>query len=180
MHQTIYQTYHLHLAAQKQERHRPGQFGSLYTLGSPKPCPEMQENLPATKKYRGAYLKALARSSLPGSIFCSNIEPKVHHIPVSNDVILSLQPQLPRFFRALLAFAGDVVRIGNDFGADEAALEVGVDRPRGLRRRGADGYSPGAHFLRSGGEEGLQAEQRVPGTDQAVQARFLQSHVGEK
>src|SRR5258706_3566380 len=56
-------------------------------------------------------------------------------------------------FRALLTVQGDIVRVGDHLGADEAALEVGVDHSRRLRRRGADGDGPGAHFLRSGNTE---------------------------
>ena len=40
-------------------------------------------------------------------------------------------------------------------------LEIGVDHAGGLRRGVADVDRPGAHFLRAGGEVGLQAEQLV-------------------
>src|SRR6266571_8855624 len=99
--------------------------------------------------------------------FPSDIEPEVDYVAVAHDVFLSFQPHLSGFFRALLAFAGDVVSVGDHFGADEAALEVGVDHARGLRRGGPDLHGPGAHFLRPGGEIGLKAEQRVPGADKA-------------
>ena len=68
---------------------------------------------------------------------------------------------LPALLRAGLALAGDVVAERDDFGADEAALEVRVDHARGLRRGGARAHRPGAHFLRAGREIGLQAEQLV-------------------
>ena len=55
----------------------------------------------------------------------------------------------------------DEVLVGDDLGADEAALEVGVDHAGGLRRGGAGAHGPGAHFLRAGGEIGLQPEQLV-------------------
>src|SRR5438034_3114533 len=103
-------------------------------------------------------------------MFPSDVEPEVDHVAIAYDVVLSFQSHLSGFFRALLAFAGDVVRVGDHFGADETALEVGVDHARGLRRRGADWDGPGVRFLRPSGEIGLKAEQRVPGADQAVEA----------
>src|SRR5882762_9228086 len=108
----------------------------------------------------------------------SDVEPEVHYVAVAHDVVLSFQPQLARFFRALLASARDVVAVRDHLGADKAALEVGVDDARRLRRGGADLHGPRAHFLRPGGEEGLEPEQRVTGADQAIEARLLHSHVG--
>src|SRR5258708_33009724 len=76
----------------------------------------------------------------------SNVKPEVHHVPVPNQVLLPFQSHLSRFFRALLAFADDVVSVGDDFGANEAALEVGVDHSRRLRRGRPDRHGPGVHF----------------------------------
>ena len=42
-----------------------------------------------------------------------------------------------------------IVGEGDHLGADEAALEIGVNHARGLRRGGADAHRPGAHFLRA-------------------------------
>ena len=50
--------------------------------------------------------------------------------PSCDDVVLAFQPQLAGVARAGLAVAGDVVVIGDGLGADEAALEIGVDRRR--------------------------------------------------
>src|SRR5256885_3841370 len=88
--------------------------------------------------------------------------------------------QLAGVARTGLAPAGEVVREGDDFGADEATLEVGMDYPRRLRRRRPDAHRPGAHFLGAGGEEGLQTEQAVGRTDHAVQPRLLQTQIGEE
>ena len=54
---------------------------------------------------------------------------------------------LPASFAPCLARAGDVVVVGDHFGADEAVLEVGVDDAGGLRRGRADVDGPRAHFL---------------------------------
>jgi len=51
----------------------------------------------------------------------------MHHVAVANDVVLSFRLHHPSFLRALLAVAGDVVRVGRSLGANKVALEVGVD-----------------------------------------------------
>ena len=66
----------------------------------------------------------------------------MHDVAVADDVLLALEPHLARLLRALLALAGDEVGEGDDLGADEAVLEVGVDHAGRLGRRGAaDGWS---------------------------------------
>ena len=64
-----------------------------------------------------------------------------------NDVIFAFQPHFPGVAGARLAFAGNVVVIGNDLGPDEAALEVGVNDARRLWGLGALRDGPGARFL---------------------------------
>ena len=73
----------------------------------------------------------------------------MHHITVRNDVIFAFQPHFPGVAGARLAFAGNVVVIGDRFGPDEAALEVGVDDARRLWRLRALRDGPGARFLRT-------------------------------
>ena len=79
---------------------------------------------------------------------------------------------LPASLARLLAAEADEVVIGDGLGADEAALEIGVDDAGRLRRLGAARDGPGAHFLRAGGEIGDQAEEIVAGADQPVEARL--------
>src|SRR5688572_27352432 len=118
--------------------------------------------------------------AVPSAAVASDIEAEVDHVAVAHDVFLALEAQLPRLLGALLAAGGDVVVIRRDLGADEAALEIGVDHAGGLRRGGAGRYGPGAHLLRPGGEIGLQPEQVIGGADDAVQARLVHPHVLEK
>ncbi|MNC89825.1 hypothetical protein D3C83_58230 [compost metagenome] len=59
-------------------------------------------------------------------------------------------------------------------------LKVGVDHARGLRGGRAGTHGPCAHFLGSGGEEGLQAKQPVTGADDAIQAGLGEAKVGEE
>jgi len=65
------------------------------------------------------------------------------HVAVLDDVILAFQAPFAGFARAGFAVAGDEVVVSDDLGADEAALEVGVDDTGALRRRGPDAHRPG-------------------------------------
>src|SRR5690606_19224610 len=67
----------------------------------------------------------------------SDVEAEVHDIALLDDVLLAFQAQPAGFLRASLAFVLDEVVVGDHFGADEAALEIGVDDTRRLRRGGA-------------------------------------------
>src|SRR2546426_9503620 len=71
------------------------------------------ENPDRPRGSRGRSYADLSRAR-PG---LSDIEPEVHHVTVADDVIPSLKPHLPRFARALLAPAGDVVFEGDHLGA---------------------------------------------------------------
>ena len=53
-------------------------------------------------------------------------------------------------------------------GADEAAFKVGVDDTGSLRGGVAFVDGPSADFFDAGGEVGLQAQEIVAGTNQAV------------
>jgi hypothetical protein len=57
----------------------------------------------------------------------------MHHVAVLDDVALPLQSHLAGFLRRHLAIEAHVVVIGDDLRADEALLEIGVDRTGGLR-----------------------------------------------
>src|SRR5205085_3770695 len=96
-----------------------------------------------------------------------DVEQEVQHVAVLDDVLLAFGAHSAGLPGALLAPERDEVVERDRLGADEAALEVGVDDAGGLRRRVADVDRPGAHFLGAGGEVGLQAEQRERGADQA-------------
>ena len=87
---------------------------------------------------------------------------------------------MPASFAPCSPLQRDEVVVGDDLGADEALLEVGVDLARRLRRHRADVRRPGAHFLRAGGEERQQPEQVVGGADHAVEARLVQPELLEE
>ena len=64
-------------------------------------------------------------------------KPEMQHVAVGDHVVLAFEPQLAGIARAGLAAAGDIVVIADGFGADEAALEIGMDDAGRLRRLGA-------------------------------------------
>src|SRR5690606_18454354 len=74
------------------------------------------------------------------------------------------------FLGRLLAAEADEIVIGDGLGADEALFEIGMDDAGRLRRARSLLDRPGAHLLRPGGEEGDEAEKRVAGADEAVEA----------
>src|SRR6185436_12860349 len=116
-------------------------------------------------------------SSIAGSL---DVEAEVDHVAVAHDVLLALQAQLARFLRALLAAVRDEIIVRRHLRADEAALEVGMDDARRLRRGGAARDGPRAYLLRTRREIGVQAEKRVCGADHAVQAGLRHAKIREE
>src|SRR5436309_1679810 len=102
------------------------------------------------------YACSLGQAARPAQ--WSDVEAEVHHVAVADLVLLAFRAQLAGFARAGLAAEAYVVAEGDGLGADEALLEIGVDDAGGFGRAGADGDGPGAGFLGSGGEVGLQPE----------------------
>ena len=58
----------------------------------------------------------------------------MHHVAVGDLVVLAFESQLPGLARAGFAAGRNLIVVGDGLGADEAALEIGVDRARRLRR----------------------------------------------
>src|SRR3984893_6567019 len=96
-------------------------------------------------------------------------ESEMHDAAVGEDVRLALKPPLPRCWRAGLAAERHVIVVGDGLGADEAALEVGMDDGGRLRRLGAARDRPGRRLLGARGEIGDQVEQGVAGANQPVE-----------
>ena len=65
----------------------------------------------------------------------------------------------------------DEVVVRDDLGLDEAALEVGVDDARGLRRGGALLDLPGVDLLGPRRQVGLQPERVEPDAREYVETR---------
>src|SRR5215831_19074907 len=101
--------------------------------------------------------KAKSPNGIPAP--CSlDIKPEMHDVAVLDDVFAALETHLPMILRAVLAVAGDEVRICDHFGANEPLLEIGVDDARGFRGRVAVMDRPRADFLWPHGEVGFEPE----------------------
>src|SRR5690606_36412460 len=107
----------------------------------------------------------------------SDVEPEVNHVALLDDVRLAFEPELAGFPRALLAAALDVALVRNDLGANEAPLEVRMDRARRVVCRRVPADRPGPHFLRPGGIKRFQPEQTVRRANYAIQAGLGQAEV---
>ena len=71
-------------------------------------------------------------------------KPEMHDVAVGDHIILAFQPHLADVARAGFAAERHIVVVGDGLGADEAALEIGVDDAGRLRRLGAARDRPGA------------------------------------
>ena len=69
----------------------------------------------------------------------SGREAEMHDVAVGDDVVLAFEAKLAGIARAGFAAELDVIVIGDGLGADEAALEIGVDDAGRLRRPRACG-----------------------------------------
>src|SRR5690606_30053476 len=87
-----------------------------------------------------------------------HVEAELHDVAVGHDVVLALDPRLSCSTHSGDRTGLDQVLEGDHLGLDEAALEVGVDHPRGLRRGPALADGPGPGLLGPGREVGLQPE----------------------
>ena len=65
----------------------------------------------------------------------SDVEAEVADVAVLDDVVAALQAHPALLLCPLLAAEPDEIVVGDDLGADEAALEIGVDDARRLRAR---------------------------------------------
>ena len=75
---------------------------------------------------------------------------------------------------------GQQIFAAHHFRADEASLDVGVNRAGGFLGVHAAADGPGAHFRLAGGEKGDEPEEFVGRANQAMQAGLFQSVSGEQ
>src|SRR5690554_4546791 len=105
-----------------------------------------------------------------------HVEPEMDNVAIFDDVFLAFQTPLAGILGAGFALVLHEIIVADDFGADESPLEIGVNYGGGLGGSGADFHGPGADFLNTGGEVGLQAQQAVAGPDHAVEPRLVHAH----
>src|SRR5690606_25074520 len=111
-----------------------------------------------------------------GRLKSLDVEAKMDHVAVLDDVVLSLDAKQPLVAQGDLGALAHPLLPGGHLGADEAPLEVRVDHAGGTRRLPALANRPSPRFLRADREVGAQAEERVPRADQPVQTGLLQAH----
>src|SRR5262249_16920743 len=100
-------------------------------------------------------------------------------VAVYDDVLLALEPELAGIARAGFAAERDVILGRDHLGADEAALEIGVNDAGGLWRPRAARHRPGVRLPGTGSEERDEVEQRIARADQAVEPGLVQTVRGE-
>lgn len=132
---------------------------------------------PASLKKRRRRKSAPLAEIYDGIFEILHVETEVDHVAVLDDVLLALAAQQPLFLCRRDAAAADHVVEIDRFGADEAALDVGVDLARGLRGLGAVFDGPSPALVLAVGQERDEAEQRVGALDQAVEAGLLNAEL---
>jgi len=104
-----------------------------------------------------------------------DVETEISYIAVFHDVILSFEADQAFFFGSLFTAAGDEVVVRDDFSANEAPFDVGVDLAGSFLGLRAVDDGPGTDFVGPGGEEVDQAEEGIAGFDELIEARFGES-----
>src|SRR5205807_1842996 len=84
----------------------------------------------------------------------SHVEQDMQCVTVADEILLAPGTHDALLLRVHLAPRAQQLVPADDLGADEATLEVRMDRPGGLLRRGARGDRPRADLVLAGGEEG--------------------------
>jgi hypothetical protein len=102
----------------------------------------------------------------------ADVELEVQHVAVLDGVFLAFLAQLAGILGAVSPPSADVVVIGDGFGADEAALHVGMDFAGGFGALAPLMDRPGARFLGADGEEGDQVQQVVARARSRGRGRF--------
>ena len=165
-----------------------GRWRGAGRRGSENGCRDRPGPVPTPRSIAGPWIipappaRTARRSRAPppagaGAAPVSDVEAEQHHVAVLDDIFLAFGAHLAGLLRSRLAAEADEILIGDGLGADEAALEIGVDDPGRLRRLRAVLDRPGAGFLGAGGEEGDEVEEVVAGADDPGEAGLLEAEV---
>ena len=110
----------------------------------------------------------------------ADVELEQQHVAVFHDVFLAFHAIEAFFARGGDGTAFHQIVVGDGFGFDEAALEIGVNDAGRFGRGVARVNRPGADFLFAGGEIRPQAEQMIRGADQRADAGFVDAEFLQK
>jgi hypothetical protein len=103
----------------------------------------------------------------------------VGDVAVFHDVTFAFGAELSGGFDGGFGLVLPEVRQRVNLGADEAALEVGVDDARRLRRCGADRNFPGTDLLGAGGEKRVQAQELLRLAGERRERGLFEAHAFE-
>src|SRR5689334_17279746 len=104
----------------------------------------------------------------------------MHDVAVLHHVVLALETQLPGLSALGFAAEPDEVVEGDDFRADEPALDVAVDAPGGLARGRPATDRPRATLVLARGEKAHEIEQGVARADEAIARALRQPEIREE
>ena len=96
------------------------------------------------------------------------VEPEQNDVAVLHDVLLALGADETCLLGGVHGAETHEIVVGDDLGADEAALKVGVNLTGGLRSLGALHDGPGAYLLGACGQVADETQQGVAGTNETV------------
>src|SRR5262249_28788112 len=97
---------------------------------------------------------------------------EVYAVSVLDHVLLPLDAQLSRFAALGLTLERDEIFPAHHFGADEAALDVGVNLAGRTRRQRSARHRPGAAFVLAIGEHGDEIDELECGVQKAGPCRL--------
>src|SRR5713101_5503296 len=104
----------------------------------------------------------------------------MHDIAIADNVVDAFEPHAAGISGTLFAAKGSEIGIGDRLGAYEAPLEIGVDLAGRLRCPGSSLDRPGMRFLRAGGKERNQPQQRVASANDAGETGLLEPERRQK
>src|SRR6266566_3744391 len=99
----------------------------------------------------------------------SHVKKDVEYFAIFYGIGFSFRAHDTKLFRVGLASRFEELRPTDDLGADEAALEVGVDRTGRLLGGRAARHGPRADLVVADREEGAEPEELVRGSDETVE-----------
>jgi len=109
-----------------------------------------------------------------------NIEAKLDHIPVLDDILFALQSELAGLAGLGLRAASDQILKRNNLCCNKSTLEIAVDHARRSRGFVTRVDRPCAGFLRSGREVGAKAKEMVGGADEQAHAAVFDAQASQK
>ena len=133
--------------------------------------PYLQYNMIFFKRFSCKIsLNSVTFSKSNSACLCLNIKPEQHNIAVLDYIFFAFRADEAFFLGGIVAAAIQKILIVDNFGTDEAPLEIGVDFSGSLGRFRAHTDCPGSGLGNAGCEVTHEAQDPVAGGNQFVQA----------